>query len=144
MICQEGHILPPLTQRRQCQGDYVEPIEEILANFPAADRLLEVEVAGRHNAHVRPPHARRPQWPVLLFLEKPEQLYLGEHRKTIDLVEEKCSPVSLFDQTDLRAGSTGKGPTLMAKQLVLDQVKGNGPAVDRDKRLACPRAAIVD
>src|SRR5215831_15567869 len=45
-------VLGSLPERRDMDRELVEPVVEILAEAPLADRVLEGEVGGRHDPHV--------------------------------------------------------------------------------------------
>ena len=46
------HVLRPLAQRGYAQFDDVDPVEQVLAEFPFGYQLGEILVGGRQNAHI--------------------------------------------------------------------------------------------
>ena len=52
--------------------------------------------------------------------------------------------MTLFKPSDALRGGTGKGALFMAKKLALQQILGNGGAVDREQALLAPFAVVMD
>ena len=50
--CELGHVLAPLSQRRQAQSDHVEAVKQVLAKDPITHPLLEVLVRRRDHPDV--------------------------------------------------------------------------------------------
>ena len=61
-----------------------------------------------------------------------------------DFVEEDRAAVGLLELADLLLGRAGERSLLVAEQLGLDQLLGNGRAVDLDEALAAAQAVAVD
>jgi hypothetical protein len=57
-----AHILDPLTQRRQMQSVATEAEEEIGAEAPRFDLLLQPAVGGGDNAEINGLRLRLPEW----------------------------------------------------------------------------------
>src|SRR6266852_4708848 len=52
MLGQDGDILFAVAQRRHEEGNYVQPVEEVLAEGAARDLLFEILVCGGEHANV--------------------------------------------------------------------------------------------
>ena len=134
----------PLAQRRQPQGDDVEPVEQILAERALADLLHEVAVRGRQHADVDP-HRGGAADPVdHPLLQGPQQLRLQAHIHLGDLVEQQRAAVGLLEPADAPGHGAGERPLLVAEQLGFEQGLGDRRAVDRDEGLARPVGLLVD
>jgi hypothetical protein len=80
---------------------------------------------------------------VLAFLQDPEQLRLEKRRHLADLVEHQRAAARQFEQPDLVLERAGERALFVAEELGLDQVLGNGRAVDLDEGPFRPQAAQV-
>ena len=93
VVDEERHVLAALLERRQPDGEDVEPEVEVLAEPPAADLLLQVPVGGADDAHVHLHLGAPAQPPDLPLLEHPQELGLQLQRQVPDLVEEERAVV---------------------------------------------------
>ena len=144
VLGQERDVLPPLVQGRQFQADHVQPVEQVLAEGVFLDRLLEVAVGGRNDAHVhrhRLGTAHRPDLPVL---EHAQQLDLDVQRHVADLVEEQGAVVGRLEQAGIALDRAGERALDVAEQLGFEQRLRDGGAVDRDERPVAVGAGPVD
>ena len=78
------------------------------------------------------------------LLQHAQQLGLQLERQLADFVEEDGAVVGQLEPANLRAVGAGVGALLAAEQLALDQVGGEGGAVDGDERAVAARAAAMD
>ena len=88
--------------------------------------------------------ARAPHPFEFLILEQAQQLRLGLQRKIADLVQKNGSFVCQLEASAFLSHGSGKGPLLVAKQLALDQSRGNGGAVHLDQRFGASRTLVVE
>src|SRR5712692_11158065 len=144
VLHEERDVLAPLPERRHVDGQYIETIEEVVAERPLAHRLAEIDVGGGEHAHVDRdrPHAAHPLH--LALLEHAEQARLEIEAQGADLVEEDGTAVSQLELAELARVGAGEGAALVAEQLRFDQRVGNGRHVDGDEGLVAPRAAPMD
>ena len=80
----------------------------------------------------------------LAVLQHPQHLGLGARRHVADLVEEDGAAVGGDELADLLAHRAGEAPLLVAEQLGLDQLFGDGRAVDLDQGVGVPLAGPVE
>jgi hypothetical protein len=81
----------------------------------------------------------------LALLQHAQQLHLHLERDLADLVEEQRAAVGQLEAPGLGLHGAGEGAALVAEQLRLHQVLGDGRAVDLDERLVLAGArAVVD
>src|SRR3989304_1874542 len=112
---------------------------------PPPDEFLDVSAGRRDDPDVDQPRGGPTDPLHLLLLQGPQQLRLHRGRHVPDLVEKKGPPVRHFELPGLppllRAG---EGPLLVAEQLRLEELRGNGRAVELDERAAVAGARCVD
>ena len=75
----------------------------------------------------------------LAILQHAQDLPLQRQRHVADFVEEERAAVALLEAADALAGRAGEGAFLVAEEFALEQLLGDGGAVDRDEAL---RAAL--
>src|SRR5688572_14810098 len=134
VIAEERNILAPLPERRHAQGDRIDPEVQILAQFPLAQRHVEIDVrrADQPEVDVHEPVAA--DRPVLTLLQDAQQLGLEVRRHLADLIEQQRPAFRHLEETDLVGCGARERPLLVAEQLTLDQVLRNRRAVDLDER----------
>src|SRR5213594_4982781 len=94
---EERDVLAPLGERRDADRQHLQSVEEVLAEAALGDRVLEVEVGRRDDAHVRALRLRAAERVVLLRLQEMEELRLRGMRELADLVEEERAALRAFD-----------------------------------------------
>src|SRR6185436_7538781 len=112
-----------------------------LLNVPA---LVERRAARRRDdAHVGLDEARPAQRREALVLQEAQQLRLQLQRHVAQLVQEQRAAVRGLDQARLAALRRRVRALLVAEQLALDELLGDGRAVDGDQLTLAP-AGLVD
>ena len=76
--------------------------------------------------------------------EEPQQQALHPRAGLADFVHEHGAAVRHFEHADAIAIGAGEAAALVAEQLALEERFGDGRAVDRDERIAAPRAPGVN
>src|SRR5436853_580329 len=102
-------VRPPLAQRRQHDGDHVEPVVQVFAEPSLAHVALEVLVGGGDDADVDvdPLGAAHPH--DLPLLQRAQQLHLQVALQVADLVEEERRARRLLEEADLAHLGAGEG-----------------------------------
>src|SRR3989475_9133630 len=77
-------------------------------------------------------------------LFRSQDLRLQREAHVRDFVEEQRAAPGLLEPTDLARDGAREGALLVPEQLALEQVLGNGGAVDRDERPRGLRAVMMD
>ena len=80
----------------------------------------------------------------LAFLDRAQELDLRGQRQFADLVEEQRAAGGFDELAGMALGRAGERALLVAEQDRLDEVVGDGAAVDRDERLGAALAGAVD
>ncbi len=92
---QQRNIVGTFAQRRQVDGEHVEPIVEIAAEFPVDNHLLEIAVGGGDQPDVGLDQLVAPQTFELLLLEDAQQFRLQLQRHIAHFIKEQgafCPP----------------------------------------------------
>ncbi len=134
----------PLAQRRHLDGDHGEAVEEVLAKTALAGQVGEVSVRRGDHAHVDAEGVLAPHALEGLLLQHAQHLGLGHQAHVADLVEEERAPVGALEASAAPADGAGEGAALVAEQLRLDQLLGDGRAVHLDEGPRAPRRLGVD
>src|SRR5690242_6227594 len=85
-----------------------------------------------------------PELCQLAFLQNTQELYLCLKRQFPHFVQEKRAAIREFDAAGLSGHRAGEGSACVAEELRLDQVPGNGAAVDGYKRTIVPAAVVMN
>jgi len=88
--------------------------------------------------------ARSPQPAEALGVEKFEQLGLRHRVDLGDFVQEQCPAVGQLDQPDLLRARVGERTRFVAEQLALEQIGGEGGAIDLDEGARRGARSLVD
>src|SRR5207249_4935109 len=99
-IDQPRDVLAAVAQRREINIDDVEAIEQILAEIPAGDFFLQIDVGGGDHAGVDLERLRVADANELALLQDAQQLDLKLRLKRADLVEKDGSALSGFEEAD--------------------------------------------
>src|SRR5213593_4440625 len=138
------NILATLAQGRAHDRHDVEPEEQVLAESAGSDALAEVLVGRGDDARVDTDRLRHADRLDFAVLQHAQDLGLRARAHVSDLVQEDCAAVGLHELADLTRGGAGECPFFVPEQLRLDQILGDGGAVDFDERLLGARALAVD
>ena len=131
---QFGNIGGPFPQRRQMNGDDVEPVEQIFPEGALFDRRIQLSVGRSHDAHIHLDIVAPPDPADLLFLQHAKELGLQRKTEVSDLIQKQRPLIHGFKQPDLTRLRARKGAFLVPKQLALNQGLRDGGAVQCAKR----------
>ncbi|MPN13551.1 hypothetical protein SDC9_160872 [bioreactor metagenome] len=106
-------------------------------------RIDQIDVGGRHQAHIDIDRTPRPQPDHLPFLQHAQQLHLHRQGQVAYLIEEQRSVLCSLEPARPRTLRAGERPRLMPEQFSLDQGLAECPAVDGNKRSGTS-AAVMD
>ena len=134
MLGQEWDVFPAVAQGRHLDGDDVEAKEEVFAELLPFDALFEMAVGGGDDAHVHLDGAVAADAFQFALLEHAQQFGLDGGGNLADFVQQDGSAVGQFEPAFAFVESAGKRALFVAEELALDEVSGNGGAVDLDER----------
>src|SRR5438309_2422135 len=124
-----GHVRAPLAQRRHPQHVDVEPVEQVLAEPLLLHFVLELAVRRRDDARVYGDRAGAAHASHLTLLEDAQQLRLRGRREVADRVEEQGAAARRLERPLAQRHGAREGAALVAEQLALHEVVGEGRAV---------------
>ena len=133
VLRQERDVLPPLAQGGHRDRNDVQPVIKVFAELPLRDRARQVAMRGRHNAHVDRDVGLSPDPAEGPALEHAQELGLELQRHLPDLVQEQRAGVREIEQALLEVLGVGESTLLVAEELALQQVLGDGAAVEVDE-----------
>ena len=137
----DGVKVDAITEFGQLHFESIEPVEQVRAEAPFGNGLVEGGVGSRDQEDIDfgSGAANGPHGPVV---EQAQKYGLQRHWHVADLVEEERAAVSLLDEPDgaaaPRAGECAVGIT---EELGLDQAFAKGGAIDGDEGAVSPLAA---
>src|SRR5438093_1441245 len=114
---EQDEIVSPLHQRGEPDRDDREAIVEVFAEASLLDRLLEIAVGGRDQAHVDGDRLAAPHPLDLALLHRAQDLRLQREAHVGDLVEEQGTAPGLLEATDLACDGARKRALFVTEQL---------------------------
>src|SRR6266496_6248823 len=117
---------------------------EVLSEAMSPHQRRKIRVRRADDGHVDGLAPRGAQSPDAAILQNLQQLGLQRWREQSHLVEEESPPICHLEESSLRLSGIRKRPTLIPKQLRLEQMFRDGGAVQLDELPACSRAGLVD
>src|SRR6266404_821825 len=141
---QKGNVFRTFAQGWDADGEYVEPIVQIAAEFPVFDHFSQVAVGSSYQAHVNLLGPSASQAFKLPSLQSAEQLGLDLDGNISNLVEKQRALIGELKPSNLLRNRPGKGPLLVSKEFTLQQAGRYGCAIQAYKSAILAAAAIVD
>src|SRR5206468_492051 len=130
MFGQERDIFAPLAQGREMKVQDVETVVEIGAKPARRNQLRQVAIGGGQHTHVDVARATLADRLDFAAFQKAQELGLRHTRELADLVQEERAFCRFANETKMIFVGTSEGAALMAKKLRLDQLAGDGRAID--------------
>ena len=130
-----GHrqdVRAPFAQRRQPEGEHLEPPEEVAAEDAALDPAGEVLGSDRLEADVGR-HLAAAERGVAPLGEQAQQLGLAGERQLLDVVEQQRAALGARDPAGVAPLGAGEGAGAVAEQLALEQRGRQGARIDLDQ-----------
>src|SRR5262249_24062993 len=109
---QHGKVVAALAQRRQVDGEDVQPVVQVWPELPLLRPRLEVAVGGGDQPHVGADRLVAADALERLLLQDAQQLGLQRQRHVADLVQEQRAAADLLELADALAVGAGEGPFL--------------------------------
>src|SRR5712691_8777088 len=133
VVDERRDLLDPFTERRHSDLDHVQAVIKVLAETALGDRALQVLVRGGDGPHVDLEGGLAAQPGKLAILKDVQEFALQRGVKITDLVEEDGAPMRGLELSDFQLVRAGERPSLMAKELRLQQLSGHRGAVHLDE-----------
>lgn len=133
----------PVAEWRDHDGEGVQSEEQVLAEVPVVDFVLQVPVRGAHEPEIDWFVLRCPQGEDGMFLQNAQQLALHVERHLSDFVQKESASVCRLHDALVVVGRSGVRTLLGAFQKAFGQVPRDGAAVERDEWPCAPWAVHV-
>src|SRR3990172_6759000 len=121
----------------------IEAIEEVFAEFAFLDHFGKVAVSGANQADIDGEAGVAAEALDAAFLQNAEKLGLQGEAQVADLVQEERSAIRGLEAAPTCDQRAGKGPALVAEELVFDQGFRDAGARKGDKGILSASAAAV-
>ena len=122
----------------------IEAIEQILAEFAGAHLSGEVAVGGGEHANVHRHRLAAADAVDDAFLQRAQQLGLQPQIHFRDFVEQQRAAIGFLEFANAPRHRAGEGAFLVTEQFALEQLLGNGGAIDGDERLVLALGFLVN
>jgi hypothetical protein len=87
ILCEDGYIFGPLSERRDVNSEHVQSVEQILTKAPLSHELVEIAVGRCHDAYVGFAIGRLAHRRIPAMLKDAQQLGLLRRRHFSDFVK---------------------------------------------------------
>src|SRR5574337_357355 len=149
MLCDEildelRDVGASLAERRDHNGDNVQPIEQVLPQETVFDRLDRIPIGRSDNANVNVDLVFPPKPSERLALQDTRKFRLGWQLHLGDLIQEDGPAVRQLKTAGPPVYRPCKRAPLMTEDLALQQTLRDSRAVDRYKRTICAWALSMD
>src|SRR5678815_1593739 len=141
---QQRQVFLPLAERRQLDGEDVQPVEEIFAQLAALHGLNRHHVGRGEHTDVNGLLVAAAKAAERPLLQHAQQLHLRRRRHLGDLVQEERAAVRQLEAPFAAIGGAGERPLLVAEDFALEQRFRNRGAIDRHERLVRARAQLMN
>ena len=131
-------VLSPLAQRRQLDGEHLQPIVEVLAEGAGRHALAQVPVGGGDDTGVGLARRRLADALVAPLLQDAQELHLEVERDVAHLVQEEGAVVGELEPARPVPHGASEGAAHVAEELALQQLAGERGRVHRHERSVAP------
>src|SRR5712671_4220022 len=114
---EQRDVAEAVPEWRQQDVKDLQPVQKILAKRAACNRVAEVPVARRDNAHVSLLESRPAEAPILAFLDETQDLHLRRQAHLAHLIEEQDPSRRQLDVSRLRLLRARERTAFVPKQL---------------------------
>src|SRR5439155_4024190 len=139
MLRELGYVLAPRMERRQLHLDDGEPVIEVFAETALVHAIGERAIGRRDQAYVHLALGVAADAPDRTRFDGAQKLGLHRQWHFADLVEEERSAASLFEDAFAVVDRPAESAPYVTEELALDQILGDGAAVDGHERTARAR-----
>src|SRR5665213_1098129 len=126
-------VIPALAQRRQRDGNYVQPEEQVFAEQSVFDSLREIMIGRCNDANIDTNCLVAADPLNFSCLECAQQFCLRLHAQVADLVEKQRTCICEFKLANPAFCGAGERPLLMAEHFAFHKITWYRGAVDTHK-----------
>jgi hypothetical protein len=141
---QLAYVLSAVPQRRNQDRENVQPIIKITAEFITCNHLCQIAMGGDNQTHVDVMRAAAAQALKLLLLQNAQKFRLQRQWQVPNFVQEESAGIRHFEAAEFLCYGSGESTLLVAKQFTLQQIEGNGSAVQFHEGASTARAQVVN
>src|SRR5262249_33949163 len=143
-VNEKRNVFFALTQGREVDGDYVEPIEEVLAELALAHMLPKIDVGGSDDVDIDLYFVYAAQVHEFPVLKDAKNLALGIKAHGADFVEKEGAAIGNLEQAFFGCDSAGESTLHVSEQSRLEQVGRHRAGVHGDEWAVFARRVQVD
>ena len=144
VIGEQRNVADSFSQWRLSQGDDVDPVVQVLAEFPFADGFFQIQICCQDHADIDLVSLVTANGFEFTVLQNSQQFDLQVGGSGTNFVQEDGSAIGLQELAHLVVGGTGERSGNMSEQFAFQQGIGQGPAGDFDKGLVSAVAHLMD
>src|SRR5690242_9634320 len=119
----------PFAQRWQINRKSIQPVVQILAEFPVPNHLLQVLVGRSNDPNIDSRGANATHGLELTLLEDTQELRLKFNRHVSNFVEEQSATVRQREPADMGIDSSREGPAFVSEEFAFEQAGRHRRAV---------------
>src|SRR5690554_151206 len=144
VVGQQGDVVASVPQWRDGQFDYVNAVEQILAEAAFLHQFRQVFVGGAEDADVYGDFLGVAHRAYGFFLDGAQQFYLHGQGQVGHFVQKQSAAVGAAEQAGFVVDGAGEAAFLVTKEFAFHQFRRYGSAVDSDERSVGSRTLQVD
>ncbi len=141
---QRRQVVQALAQGGHLDREHVEAVEQILAEVPFGDAVLQVAVGRGDHPHVAADGLVAAHALETALLQHAQQLDLHRQAHVADFIQQQRAALGHLEAALARAERASEGTLLVAEQFAFQQVRRNRAAVDGHERAIAARRMFVD
>ena len=144
MVRQKFHVAAPGGKGRDAQEKRIQPVIQVMPEHILPHGFFQIAVCRGDDADIDPPGALSAHAGDLAVLQQPQQADLRLERHFPYLVKKDGAAVGQFEFAGFSLTARARERALViAEQLRLHEIAGQGAAVDHDERLVGAAARVV-
>jgi len=128
----------------QVKTDYIQTVVKVLSKTFFLNSLFQVVICGGYESKVGPFCDYTPNGSIFSLLKEFEEFGLHKCPHVAYFIQEKRSPMGLFNQTPFIFPGPCEGAFYMTEKLAFHNLFRNCRTVDGDQAFRIPRAALMN
>ena len=137
-------VAPAVVERRKVNGEDIQAVVKVLAELAFFHELFKIPAGRCDEPDVDFDLLVAADAREGAFLDEAEKFDLNRLAEVADFIKEERSAVCGFGASAAGADRSGECALFVSEKLALDEVVGEGGAVDADEGLVAPFALLLD
>src|SRR5215831_2348608 len=133
-----------LTQRRDPQTNYIQPVIKVFAELALSDQLFEISIGRSDDPYINLGRLLFAQRLNLSFLQEPQQLRLDIKRQVADFVDEQSAARRGANDARRVVDGSGESAAPVTEQITFRKLFRYGCAVEGHKDFVAPARQRVN